>query len=331
MKQYVPKKPIKRGFKVWVLADSSNGYFLDTNVYVGRPSDGVTTEHGLGERVVLQLTEQYRHKHFRLFCDNYFSSPLLFDTLLTHGIYACGTVRSDRRGFPNGLKGLSLTRGEYRAQQRGQLTAVTWQDKRQVTVLSTITDTDSTVTVSRKEKDGTRTELQCPAAIAIYNENMAGVDRGDQMRSYYKLRLKCKKNYKYIFWFTMDVAITNAFILYSNFCVPAVSTESIKQKNFRLKLADELIGDYNSRKTMGRPRVSTTTIPPPPPPMHQLSHFPRKSDTKRRCVYCCYYRNPACRKESRWYCADCEGNPSLCSTGTADNSDCWRIWHGVQQ
>ena len=50
MKQYVPKKPVHRGFKVWVVADSCNGNFLDVDVdvYVGHPSDGVTTEHGLG-------------------------------------------------------------------------------------------------------------------------------------------------------------------------------------------------------------------------------------------------------------------------------------------
>ena len=62
MKQYVPKKPIRRGFKVWVVADSSNGYFLDVDVYVGRASDGVTTEHGLGEKV-LKLTEQFSHRN----------------------------------------------------------------------------------------------------------------------------------------------------------------------------------------------------------------------------------------------------------------------------
>ena len=49
MKKKVPKKPIHRGFKVWVVADSSNGYFLDVDVYIGKASDGVTTEHGLGE------------------------------------------------------------------------------------------------------------------------------------------------------------------------------------------------------------------------------------------------------------------------------------------
>ena len=35
---------------MWVFADSSNGYFVDVDVYVGRASDGVTRQHGLGER-----------------------------------------------------------------------------------------------------------------------------------------------------------------------------------------------------------------------------------------------------------------------------------------
>lgn len=58
MKQYLPLKPTKRGFKMWVVADSTNGYFMDMQVYTGR--EGTVTEYGLGERVVLELTEQYR-------------------------------------------------------------------------------------------------------------------------------------------------------------------------------------------------------------------------------------------------------------------------------
>ena len=30
MKQYMPMKPVKRGFKVWVRADAVNGYFCDS-------------------------------------------------------------------------------------------------------------------------------------------------------------------------------------------------------------------------------------------------------------------------------------------------------------
>ena len=36
LKQYLPKKPTKRGIKVWVLADSKNGYFSNFQVYIHR-------------------------------------------------------------------------------------------------------------------------------------------------------------------------------------------------------------------------------------------------------------------------------------------------------
>ncbi len=36
MKQYMPMKPIKRGIKVWVLANSTNGYFSRIEVYTGK-------------------------------------------------------------------------------------------------------------------------------------------------------------------------------------------------------------------------------------------------------------------------------------------------------
>ena len=328
MKQYVPKKPVRRGFKVWVTADSSNDYFLDVDVYVGRASDGVTTEHGLGARVVLQLTKKYSHMNHRVFCDNYFSSPALFDQLLSKGLYACGTVRCDRSEYPAALRGLSLGCGEYKYQQRGQLTAVVWQDKRQVNMISMMTDANSTSTVRRKEKDGTHTTLQCPNAIIIYNKNTGGVDHGDQLRRYYTLRLKCMKNYKYIFWFLVDVSITNAFISYTQYCVHVASPESLRLKQFRLQLAEALIGDYYGRQRIGRPRTSSASCTQPI--AQQLSHFPLKSGLKKRCVYCYYSRNPPCRKESRWYCGDCEGSPTLCLTGTADTSDCWRLWHSGQ-
>ena len=73
MKQYLPKKPVKRGFKVWVIAASCNGCFLDVKVYVGKPSAGVTTELGLRERVVLQLSEVFRGQCFHIFLRQIFA------------------------------------------------------------------------------------------------------------------------------------------------------------------------------------------------------------------------------------------------------------------
>ena len=44
MKKFMPMKPMKRGFKVWVRADAVTRYFCDLDVYIGKPSDGTTTE-----------------------------------------------------------------------------------------------------------------------------------------------------------------------------------------------------------------------------------------------------------------------------------------------
>ena len=58
MKQYLPKKPAKRGFKVWVRAELVTGYFSDFIAYTGKSADDVSgdVEHGLGENVVLKLS-----------------------------------------------------------------------------------------------------------------------------------------------------------------------------------------------------------------------------------------------------------------------------------
>jgi hypothetical protein len=47
LKQYNPKKPIKRGYKLWCIAD----------------------QHGLGERVVLSLTEKYWNQNRKIYFD----------------------------------------------------------------------------------------------------------------------------------------------------------------------------------------------------------------------------------------------------------------------
>ena len=59
--------------------------------------------------------------------------------------------------------------------------------------------------------------MPCPEAIISYNKFMGGVDRGNQLRGYYSCRMKSRKFYKYFFYFLLDVAITNAFVLYKHY------------------------------------------------------------------------------------------------------------------
>ena len=64
MKQYMPLKPVKRGSSSgwWLTAQT---VVLDVQVYIGQ--EGGATEHGLGERVVLGLTEKYRGSNHHVF------------------------------------------------------------------------------------------------------------------------------------------------------------------------------------------------------------------------------------------------------------------------
>ncbi len=105
LKQYVPKKPIRRGFKVWVCADSHNGFVCDFQVYTGKKeaSDGP-----LGPGVVKTLSRSLVGKNYHLYYDNFFSSVELFKDLLEDGLYACGTFRRDKVNVPEAVSTTQL-------------------------------------------------------------------------------------------------------------------------------------------------------------------------------------------------------------------------------
>ena len=105
LKQYMPKKPVKRGIKVWVLGDSETGYFSKFDIYCGK---GTSPEKSLGARVVKTLTEPLKGKFHHVYFDNFFTSAELLTDLEKDGVYACGTARKDRRGFPEKLKRVNL-------------------------------------------------------------------------------------------------------------------------------------------------------------------------------------------------------------------------------
>ena len=106
LKQYLPMKPIKRGFKVWMRADSCNGYVCEFYVYCGK--DGETVATNLETTVVTKLSRSLVGGSYHLYFDNYFTSVALMESLLQDGIYACGTYRKDRKCVPLDIKNVKL-------------------------------------------------------------------------------------------------------------------------------------------------------------------------------------------------------------------------------
>lgn len=54
--------------------------------------------------------------------------------------------------------------------------------------------------------------IPCPAAVVAYNKYMGGVDKGTNHDTTNCFRMKCVKSYKCIFYYMLDVAVTNAHI-----------------------------------------------------------------------------------------------------------------------
>lgn len=127
---------------MWTLCESITGYCLQFLIYTGKvenQSGEVQAEHGLTYRVVFDLMEHYFYKGYMVYLDNFYTSYQLFIDLLSHGTGACGTVRSNRFGFPKELQGKKkMKKGEAIFFQTSGVTSVRWFDKRDVYALSTI-------------------------------------------------------------------------------------------------------------------------------------------------------------------------------------------------
>lgn len=130
LKQYLPMKPTKRGFKVWCICESTSGYMLNFDVYCGK-GDG-HPELGLGEKVVVQLSQHYLDGGYCLFFDNYFSSVKLAEELLKRNTFMCATTRPNRKEFPPDISKSNLNVGEHVSVllKDDTVQAAVWRDKR---------------------------------------------------------------------------------------------------------------------------------------------------------------------------------------------------------
>lgn len=214
LKQYMPMKPVKRGYKVWCLADATTGFVYTFQVYTGRSDD--KTGYTLGERVVLDLCQKAQLDPWSVVVfDNFFTTLRLMETLYESRLFAVGTVRTSRKGLPSMMKKKSkLARGEFELQSKGCVAAIKWMDNKEVTVLSTAYDPKEVCTVNRRAKDGTRSAVACPLAISEYNRIMGGVDRFDQLRERYAVGRRSIKWWHRILYWLIDLAVVNSYILY---------------------------------------------------------------------------------------------------------------------
>ena len=78
-KQYMPKKPVNWGIKLWCFCDARTGYCLNLLVYCGADADVLARDLGLGYTVVMSLITNYLLSHHDVYADNFFLSMALVE------------------------------------------------------------------------------------------------------------------------------------------------------------------------------------------------------------------------------------------------------------
>ncbi|KAJ4429276.1 hypothetical protein ANN_26279 [Periplaneta americana] len=265
--------------------------------------------------VVNRLCEPVTNKWHTVYMDRYFTSSKLFDHLWTVETKAVGTVMANRKEMPKDIFSEKLKKGEKLIAQRDHLLAIKWRDVRDVYLLSTAHDDHIVQTTSKGEHQKIK-----PIAVVDYNKFKIGVDKYDQMLSYYSFQRKSLKWRKKLFFHLFDLALVNAHILHCKKCVKKLTLHK-----FIAKVAESLVTNVGMEMTI-QSLLSTGGR------LVGRDHFPRripgtgwkqKGHTQRKCKVCAdrgkHHTGKATQKYTAIYCARCD--EGLCI------GNCFEIYH----
>lgn len=298
-RQYIKGKRHKYGIKLYSLCEP-HGIVLQFCVYSG--SLGNLGGKGHATKVVMHLMQGKLNVGHSLYMDNFYNSFPLASKLLANQTYCTGTLRMDRKHLPEEVKSAKLKKGETIARYAEGVMVAKWRDKRIVAYMST--EHDNNMVQSENRRHVLREK---PLAIVQYNAHMKGVDRSDQMLSYYPSDHKSIRWYKKIFVHLLQMIMVNSQKLY-NF---ANVDNNMTLYDFRLAVIEELLP--NKQVPVPNP------MRPPRNPLHVLSKT-LKLDKKgrllgKRCRQCL---KEGKRKETVYMCAQCNGEPPLCALACFD-------------
>jgi hypothetical protein len=199
-------------------------------IYCGKTEEENAKSNDLGatHKTVMQLMKPLANKNHIVHMDNFYTSIPLLNHLQTFQIWACGTIRTNRKGLCPIVSmkkaeetALKKNPGTIRYASYGSLCYIAWFAKRPVHILTNcylpVSDDGSASTVQHwfKEKgEKVQKEIAQPPAVKQYNLYMGAVDLYDQYRSYVQLDLRSFKFWHPLFWLVVESALVNSWLLY---------------------------------------------------------------------------------------------------------------------
>lgn len=343
LKQYLPAKPHKWGYKLYVLC-GTDGFSYNFEIYTGDENQAKyrqADERDLGSssNIVVRLCRIIpRNQNFRVYFDNFYTSVPLLVELSKRGIFSLGTVRRQR--IPN----CKLpTEVELKKQPRGtcheyvcnvdgvDVTSIIWLDNKPVTLLSTFQGKLPLKEIRRWDRKQKKyINIECPSLIPEYNAHMGGVDAMDSYIGRNKIKMRTKKWYMRLFYHLTDMCLVNTWLLYKR-SKKLSDRKAPSQVDVRLEIAECLCRSDNTGRKRGRPsqesvekmlgekrkRSATTChVPPKDVRCDAMNHWPIYDDARQRCKF------PSCSSFSHFKCSKC--GVHLCLN---KNHNCFMSFH----
>lgn len=303
-RQYIKNKRHKYGIKLYMLTEP-NGLILKFRVYEG--SSDVYGGAGHTGKIVLHLLEEKLDNGHAVYLDNFYNSVDLAIKLLEQDTYCTGTLRADRKQNPREVITTKLKRGENKSMFFNGVHVGKWRDKRNVIYITTEFGNEMAVFRNKRGQESDK-----PSAIIGYNKFMSGIDRQDQMMSYYPCGRKTIRWYKKLFVHVLQMSLINAFYLHNKYA------QRGRLYDFRLDVINNLL----SSSSMPSVRLVIMNV------SHTISKIEKKAKeikgsreskrvSRKECKVC---RQKKIRKQTVYECKTCPGNPGFCL-------ECFETYH----
>ncbi|XP_064598479.1 piggyBac transposable element-derived protein 4-like [Liolophura sinensis] len=293
-RQYIKNKRHKYGVKLYELCES-DGMVLKILIYSGtRTNVDDDLQLGQSAAVVLHLMSDFLDKGHVLYTDNYYNLVDLTKALTDRSTYLCETLRFDRKENPKDDVQTKLEKGEHCWKRPGPVVVCKWRDKRDVLTITNMHNMKMVNVTNRNQKVS-----QKPNIVRDYNNGMSGIDRSDQMLSYYSALRKTIRWYKKIGLHVLEIMLFNAHIMYNE----SVG-EQMRMLRFREKVTLHLLGNVDLQPT--------PTEGPPAETFHHLVGVPPTEKKERPTKPCHQCTKNGRRRETRYICPVCPEKPALC-------------------
>lgn len=337
--QFMPSKPVRYGFKAFLLCEAASGYVLNWRLYTHDPKK---ENFGATYRTVKTLCEGYEGEGNIIFMDRYYSGIQTIADLKKINFGACGTIQINRLHLdPDSRKAIESLEDRKIVYFKGpqSLLLTCWKDSRMVTLLSNYHGTDIVEVTRRirkkdlvklkeekeeeKEEDPCDGEASCfteivsiPSSIADYNLFMRGVDLFDQKASYYSIQIRSKRWYLKILFHLIDIALINAHIIYTE-TYRRSNEKALDQIEFRKEVVRDLVSRLRlklnipfTEKKAPKKRRSGEVFPQLGDDECQLDLIPkidgRKSTVKDCAIHRTQNQGQGSRQQTSYWCKSCE-------------------------